>query len=87
MDVDFDSGKDATNLAKHGVSLAEAERFDMDTAWVRFDDRHGEDRWVAIGYIDMRVHVLAFTERGGRIRPISLCRAGPIEVRRYEQST
>ncbi len=84
MDIEFDPAKDAINQAKHGVSLAEAERFEMDTALVQFDDRHDEDRWVAVGYIGPRVHVLAFTERNGLIRPISLRLAEPREIRSYE---
>ncbi|NUT63515.1 hypothetical protein [Herbaspirillum sp. C9C3] len=39
MDIVFDSGKDAANLAKHGVSLALAAEMDWDDALIRTDDR------------------------------------------------
>lgn len=87
MDIAFDPKKDAINQAKHaGVSLAAAAGFDIDTALVAYDDRAApeEDRWVAVGFIGTVLHVLVFTEREGRIRPISLRRAEKPEVRSYE---
>lgn len=87
MDIDFDPAKDAINQAKHdGLSLADAARFDIDTALVVYDDReaHIEDRWQAIGFIDAVLHVLVFTERKGKIRPISLRKAEKTEARSYE---
>lgn len=86
MDIGFDAAKDAINRTRHGISLAEAASFDIDTALVAYDDRaaHEEDRWRAIGFIGRVLHVLVFTERNGRIRPISLRRAEKSEVRNYE---
>lgn len=87
MDIEFDARKDAINRAKHqGVSLAETAGFDIDTALVTYDDRAApEDRWVGIGFIGAVLHVLVFTERNGRIRPISLRKAHKSEVRLYEE--
>ena len=87
MDVEFDVAKDAANRAKHRVSLRAAERFDMETALAAPDDRqdYGEDRWIAVGFVGARLHVLVFTERNGRIRPISLRKALKHEVRHYER--
>lgn len=87
MDIEFEPEKDSINQAKHeGVSLAEATGSDIDTALVSYDDRAApdEDRWVAVGLIDVVLHVLVFTERDGRIRPISLRKAEKSEVRYYE---
>lgn len=85
MDIAFDPAKNAINETKHGLSLAAAEGFDIDTALVTYDARAApEDRWVAIGLIDMVLHVLVFTERDGHIRPISLRKAEKPEVRSYE---
>jgi uncharacterized DUF497 family protein len=86
MDIEFDPGKDAINQGKHGVSLALAEWFDMDTAVVSYDDRAApeEDRWVAAGLIGLTLYVLVFTERDAKLRPISLRRAEKQEVRNYE---
>ncbi len=64
-----------------------AEEFDWDTALEREDDRFdcGEIRFVAIGLIGDRVHVLVFT--GGShedaVRAISLRPAEKQEVRFY----
>ena len=85
VDIEFDPAKDRRNIARHGVSLAVAERFDMDTALVVPDDRenYGEARWRAAGFIADVLHVLVFTERNDRIRPISLRRAEKSEERFY----
>jgi uncharacterized DUF497 family protein len=39
MTVSFDPAKDAINRAKHGLSLAEAERGDWTAAFIALDDR------------------------------------------------
>ena len=83
----YDSVKAAANLAKHRVSFDQAEHFDWETALVVEDDRfdYGERRFVAIGLIDDRAHVMVFTRRGSRVRLISLRKANRRESRRYEQ--
>lgn len=86
MQVEFDANKDRTNQGKHGVSLAAAAAMDFDTALVVADRRveYGEPRFQAIGLIDERLHVLAFTMRGDVLRAISLRRANRRERKRYE---
>lgn len=44
--IEFDAGKSASNLAKPGVPLEAASRFDWETAIVTIDDRedYGELR-------------------------------------------
>lgn len=85
--IEFDPLKDAANIAKHGVSLRDAERFDWDTVLEREDDRfdYGEVRFVAIGLIDGRLHVMVFTEgsQDGVVRVISLRPAEKHEKRFY----
>ncbi|AHE57473.1 BrnT family toxin [Sphingomonas sanxanigenens] len=87
MEIEFDPAKDATNFAKHGVSLQAANVFDWDTAFEREDDRfdYGEIRIVALGLIGDHVHVLVFTEgsHDDAIRAISLRPAEKHEVRFY----
>jgi uncharacterized DUF497 family protein len=83
MKVEFDPAKDAANIAKHQISLARAVDFEMlavqpDT---RFD--YGEERYRAWGLIDGVAYCLAFTTRGGAVRPISLRRAHSKEMKRY----
>ena len=87
VEIEFDPAKDATNIAKHGLSLRAAERFDWDTALEREDDRfdYGEIRFVAVGLIGDRVHVLVFAEGSHdyAVRAISLRPAEKHEVRFY----
>jgi uncharacterized DUF497 family protein len=87
MEIEFDSAKDRANVAKHGVSLQAAEEFDWATALEREDDRfdYGEVRFVALGLIGSRLHVLVFTEgsHDDAVRAISLRSAERHEVRFY----
>jgi uncharacterized protein len=81
----FDPAKDAANIAKHGLSLAEAVEFEMNRARVSRDTRrnYGEARFVAVGPLRRRLCVLIFTVRDGAVRVISLRRANAREVARY----
>lgn len=83
--IEFDPDKDAINRRKHGLSLAQAARLDIETAFVVPDKRraYGEARLQAYGMIGGRLHVLAFTMRGEVLRAISLRKANPREVKRY----
>ncbi len=87
MKIEFDPVKDEINRIKHGISLQAADEFDWDTALEREDDRfdYGEVRFVAIGLIDNRLHVMIFTEGTDEdtIRVISLRRAEKHEARLY----
>ncbi|MYA60206.1 MAG: BrnT family toxin [Chloroflexi bacterium] len=60
--------KRESNAQKHGVDFAAVEAFDWESAMVGRSDRGGEVRYVAIGYIDVRLDRLVFTRRGTRIR-------------------
>lgn len=85
--VEFDPAKDASNRAKHGVSLQAAASFEWETALEREDDRfdYGELRFVAIGMIEERLHVMIFTEGSDQdtVRVISLRPAEKHEARSY----
>jgi uncharacterized DUF497 family protein len=85
VEIEFDPDKDQSNRDKHGVSLADAERMDLDAASVVADERraYGEVRRQAYGLIDGRLHVLVFTMRGEAMRVISLRKANRREVSRY----
>ncbi len=71
MYYEWDEGKRAANIAKHGTDFILAERFDWATAIETVDNRceYGEERWVALGFIDNRLHVLVYTSRKGVIPP------------------
>ncbi|KQM89872.1 hypothetical protein ASE70_16255 [Sphingomonas sp. Leaf22] len=87
MEIEFDPAKDRLNASKHGVSLSAAEGFDWDTTLEREDNRfdYGEVRFVALGLIGDRLHVLVFTEGSHEdaVRAISLRPAEKHEVRFY----
>ena len=85
MKIEFDPDKDAINRRKHGLSLADAARIDIEAAYVVPDERraYGEARLQAYGLLDGRLHVLAFTMRGDVLRAISLREANRREARRY----
>jgi uncharacterized DUF497 family protein len=50
MRIEFDPAKDASNLAKHGVSLSVAGELDWETALAWVDDRfdYKETRMIAL---------------------------------------
>uniref|UniRef100_UPI003F6EBDCD BrnT family toxin n=1 Tax=Polymorphobacter sp. TaxID=1909290 RepID=UPI003F6EBDCD len=85
--IEFDPAKDAVNRTKHGVSLHAAVGFQWDTAFEREDDRfdYGELRFVALGLIGARVHVMVFTQGSDddAVRVISLRPAEKHETRYY----
>ncbi|MHB1351552.1 MAG: BrnT family toxin [Desulfobulbaceae bacterium] len=88
MQYEWNEGKRAANLAKHGVDFLEAERFEWSSAIEAKDDRfrYGEDRWIALGLIGKRLHVLIYTRRKAIIRIISLRRANKRESEYYEKT-
>jgi uncharacterized protein len=85
MQIEFDPNKDLTNQAKHGLSLALAEQLDWDSALVWFDERfdYGEMRMVALAPETGVVYYVAFVDRSGVRRVISLRRANRKEVKHY----
>ncbi|MGE0109729.1 MAG: BrnT family toxin [Bdellovibrionales bacterium] len=87
MIYEWDETKRVANSVKHGVDFTEAEKFDWSTALETQDTRfdYEEIRWVALGCIDNRLHVLIYTERANSIRLISLRRANKREVAYYEK--
>lgn len=82
---EWDEDKRCANLEKHGVDFKAVFDFDWNTASSAEDLRSGEVRFVASGYIGERLHVIVYTERGDSTRIISLRKANPREVKRYEQ--
>ena len=89
MKTEYDPQKDAINRAKHGVSLALAQHMDLAAAFIEPDQRfsYGEDRFQALGPINGRLHLLAYTMRGGTVRAISLRKANNRERKHYDRRT
>ena len=89
VQIVYEPGKDRTNQAKHGVSLAFAVRIladpdRLDVLDVRFD--YGEDRIVSYGIVEGRVWVCVFAPRGERHHIISVRRANGRETKRYHDT-
>lgn len=86
---EWDAGKAAANLAKHGVSFASAAAFDWNTALVRPDEKHSgaEARFRAIGPIGGRLHTMVLRIRGEKIRIISLRRSHRKEELAYAEKS
>ncbi len=82
---EWDDAKRDANLRKHGVDFAAIDAFDWDTAVIYSDTRHDEPRWVAVGFIGDRLHVVTCTERAPRLRIISLRKANRREEARHAQ--
>ena len=85
----WDKRKNQVNLEKHGLDFADAYKVFRFPMLVKVDDRedYGEDRWIGIGLMDLRVVVLIFTEpKENTIRIISFRKATTNECRRYEQA-
>jgi uncharacterized DUF497 family protein len=85
VQLDFDPGKDAANLSKHGLSLGAAAELSWDAALVWLADRadYGELRMVALAPIGNTLYFVAFVDCESTRRIISLRRANRREVNHY----
>lgn len=88
MRIEFDAAKNEANIAVRGLSFDRAADFDFGTADVDQDTRRAypEARFVAVGFLGKRLHVLCFTPVAGGIRVISFRKANAREVRGYDQT-
>ncbi|MCP4294095.1 MAG: BrnT family toxin [Proteobacteria bacterium] len=89
MKYEWDDDKQRINLIKHGIDFQGALEFEWDTASETVDNRqdYDETRWVTLGLIKDRLHVLVYTIRVENIRIISLRKANKREVQFYENKT
>jgi len=89
MLIEFDPAKDALNRAKHGISLGDAALVNWDAAITWMDERveYGEARMSGLGLIGSRLFHIAFVERKGIRRVISLRKANKREVKTYVDRT
>lgn len=88
MEITFDPAKNQRNIELRGVSFEHAADFEFETALTWLDQRmdYGEDRWVALEFIDERLHALCYLETPHGIRVISLRKANERERRTYDQA-
>jgi uncharacterized protein len=85
LEFEWDENKRLININKHGIDFKDALTiFDYDMVIIE-DDRfnYGEQRLIAIGYLDGRIIVVVYTERQHIIRIISARKATKYEQRTY----
>ena len=77
MRITFDTDKDKSNLAAHGLSLSFASQLAWDDALVWVDDRFAYDELRMIGLVPEVNHIyyVVFVDRGNSRRVISLRQA------------
>lgn len=88
MLIQFDPEKSRRNEINRNLPFTRVIDFDWDQAVIIEDDRYDypEERFVVIGFLDDKLHVLCFTPAEDGIRVISFRKADKREVKRYENS-
>ena len=89
MSPQFDPAKNAANIAKHGVSLADGDGVLLDPLALTVEDSiaRGERRWQTIGVNSFgELMIVVWTNRGSDVRLISVRKPDPKERRDYETS-
>jgi len=87
--VSFDPNKSKTNIKLRGLSFERAAEFDFVSAYTWKDERqdYNEDRWISIGFLGERLHVICYLViPPDEIRVISLRKANDRERRIHEQA-
>lgn len=77
------------NQRERGLAFEKAADFDWETALYIEDTRieYSEQRFIAMGYLGSRLHVICFTPITHGVRVISFRKANKREVKRYEKET
>lgn len=85
MKIDFDPVKSAKNGRERGLPFERTAEFNWEEAVYSEDTRnpYPERRFVAVGYLDNRLHVICFTYIPDGIRVISFRKANAREARDY----
>lgn len=88
MRISYDSAKNERNIRYRGLSFESVAIFDFESAVYAVDDRrdYGETRYIAVGMLGDRLHVLCFAETVDGIRVISFRKANTREVKRYAKA-
>jgi uncharacterized DUF497 family protein len=83
--ITFNPEKNERNIRERGLSFELVAEFEFKTACIEADSRreYGETRYIALGRLNARLHVLCFMETADGIRVISFRKANDREVTRY----
>ncbi len=87
MDLLFDTKKDESNLAKHGISLSLARLLDWEDAlsWIDVRKDYGEIRYISLVPMKQRLYYVVYVDTKFSRRIISLRKANNREIDRYEK--
>ena len=87
MEITYDLTKNAKNISERDLPFSKVADFQWDSAIFTEDVRkdYPESRFVAVGYLDDRLHVLCFSETDLGIRVISFRKANKREEKGYEK--
>jgi uncharacterized protein len=85
MNINYSEEKNQQNIAKHSISFELVEEMEQTTSYTEQDLRnnYNEPRYITYGFINYRLHVLIWTLREYKLRPISLRKANQREERKY----
>ena len=89
MQFEWDEGKNLANIRKHGIDFKDAIDVFNHPMLAAPDLRedYGEERWLALGWMNATMAVVVYVERSGPvIRIISARKATKGEAKRYGQS-
>lgn len=89
MRYSFDPAKRASNLKKHALDLADAQKVIESGQTVTFEDRrfdYGEERFVTLGPLDESLVAIVTAETEDHIRIISMRRADRHEQAIYREN-
>jgi uncharacterized DUF497 family protein len=89
LEFEWDEAKAQVNLEKHGVSFFTAAAIFRNERLERIDDRedYGEERWIALGRVEMGVYRVVYTWREkSLIRIISAQKANRNDEETYFQT-
>lgn len=89
MKIEFDPEKSKKNAQERGLPFEQAEDFEWETALYTEDTRnpYPEHRFVALGFLNERLHILCFTPVDHGVRIISFRKANQREIKHYEQES
>jgi uncharacterized protein len=89
MRYTWDDVKRQSNLQKHGLDFADAEKVFAQPVVLFEDDRadYGETRMIGIGMLDFLVVLIVHVESDEEIRIISMRKAGSDETDLYYKNT
>jgi uncharacterized DUF497 family protein len=83
MGIEYDPAKNERNIRERGLSFERASDFDFATALIADYTRNNEQRRIAVGYLDKRLHLLCYIPKPDGIRVISFRKTNKREAKHY----